>query len=549
MNMKNRRVSCGKYRLCGFLNLHPFFPAFLYPVFCKLDFKDNMHYFFEDGKMSTIQMFHEIDFNTFPELITPSNLGNHYYTVGSETVYAYALSTEHIIWGNVGKFIPLLKSILPSLQNHAQKKRVKSFIFSHWAEHCERSVQNALPRKQGQKAFSAEYCIECVNSPVENASAIGYGRKALSAIICMALLLIMVNSIRVSHSGDQTSAPTPSGPDDSDIFFDLIPDEDVPMLVLRPISPPDDDNSTVYYQRLNVTPSSAIIDYLTSTFVTGTPDIGNSDCHLESGDVLAVDSQSGKEYDIEELVDTVLLIPYRDGNQETFFYGSLSTEGNWDGRCVTNVYEDQKLKSVTDAYYDNGKLLSYKQMYTYVTAKDELVWAFSSRIVQEDNSRSGETWTYYHEDISQNFLFDNVTGKDIIFADHFDSLIECIGARKEGYYNGNTLNGTFNDHTGQAYMVKYFKEDGTVRDLYVGNIENGYPADQTGSAWEIGKKSIDQARYAHYIGTFSNGKWNLGTWTYNLTQEEIDAFLDGYTFNCPLPGLRPDEQEDMELPS
>ena len=96
-------------------------------------------------------------------------------------------------------------------------------------------------------------------------------------------------------------------------------------------------------------------------------------------------------------------------------------------------------------------------------------------------------------------------------------------------------------------MVKYFKEDGMVRNLYIGKVKDGFPSDQTGSAWEIGKKEFDQPRYSHFIGTFSEGKDDQGTWTDDLSQEKIDAFLDGYTFNCSLPGLRSGDVEQKNL--
>lgn len=523
--MKNIGVSHKKYRLCGFLNLHPFFPAFVYPVFCRSDAKGNAHYYFEDGRKCTIQEFHELDLQTFPKKITPSNLGHSNYTAGSDTVYAYALSPDNVVWGIAVDVIPRLKSILPTLQSDAQKKRVNSFISRH----------------------RAEYHIQYMRRFFQDALVPEWENKALQVITWAACLLALAYIVSVFGAMGQKTVR--SEPDDEDELL-ILPDDDIPLAYIPDDPLPDGDDSSVHYQRLNVTSSSIIIDYLTNTFVSGDPYSDDSGGQLTSGDVLAVDSQSGKEYDMQELVDTLLLIPYRDGPQETFFYGSLSTEGKWHGRCVTNVYEDHKLQSVIDACYDNGKLLSYEQVYTYTTKKGELVWAFSSRIVQEDNSRSGETWTYYYDDIFQNFSYDNVTEEDIILADHFDSLIERIGGRIEGYYNGNTSNGIFNDSTGHAYMVKYFKEDGTVRTLYVGKVENGDFSDQTGSAWEIGKITIDQAQYAYFIGTFSSdGKYDIGDWKYNLKQEDIDALLDGYTFNCPLPGLQPDEQEDVDLPS
>lgn len=110
--------------------------------------------------------------------------------------------------------------------------------------------------------------------------------------------------------------------------------------------------------------------------------------------------------------------------------------------------------------------------------------------------------------------------------------------RLEGYYNGYTSNGRFNDESESAYLVKY-NLNGEVRFLYVGAIKEGLPDDDSGNAWSVSWGYADDGYY-YYKGVFSDGNhgetppdWRA------MTQEEINAVVNPQNFACPLTGLFP----------
>jgi|InofroStandDraft_1065614.scaffolds.fasta_scaffold83208_1 hypothetical protein len=59
----------------------------------------------------------------------------------------------------------------------------------------------------------------------------------------------------------------------------------------------------------------------------------------------------------EEISDCKVLLPYKSGDQDVFFYGQINENGRWDGNCILNTYEGDKLVLITDAVYDNGNLI------------------------------------------------------------------------------------------------------------------------------------------------------------------------------------------------
>lgn len=240
-------------------------------------------------------------------------------------------------------------------------------------------------------------------------------------------------------------------------------------------------------------------------------------------------SDNGTEFTADQLVDLKLLLPYRDGNQEVFFYGQYDEENRWDGDCLVNIYENGKLKLITDAVYENGKLLTFKQAFPDTTTGGENIWTFSERTVEDDFS-TGRTWHYFrNEDKRQNFKFDDVTVKDMISADGF---LADLDSSLEGYYCGVISDGYFNDDTGIAYMVKYCI-DGTVKTLYVGNFANGQFEDDSGNAWMIGKLEMGKP-YSYYKGIFKAGNATESGqhWVYDISIEQINEILAEAQFQC-----------------
>lgn len=238
-----------------------------------------------------------------------------------------------------------------------------------------------------------------------------------------------------------------------------------------------------------------------------------------------------EEYTVSQLANRPLLLPYTSGAQEVFFYGQLDGDGNWDGHCIVNIYENNQLSLITDAQYDNGNLLNCKQLFPTTTTGGQSVWAISEREVEHGYS-SGETQYYLRtQNYEKEFAFDDVRSTDIFSVDSFYSTID---SSLVGYYWGNISDKQFNDDTGNAYMVKYFA-DGTVRTLYKGKFKNGQFHDDTGTAWMLGKNEMG-SDYAYYKGIFINGDAtkNPNCWIEPLTLEEIGELVDETAFNCKL---------------
>lgn len=209
------------------------------------------------------------------------------------------------------------------------------------------------------------------------------------------------------------------------------------------------------------------------------------------------------------------MCPYLSDDGEVYFYGQFNGNNHWDGECIINVYKDNILTLVTDAIYDDGELVSYKQILPYKTQSGSDVWCVANRSHTELGNY-GESWNYYKEnDIIKSFNFDNVTPQDIISTNSFR-----YGANfaLEAYYCGQTSDGVYNDNTGTAYLVKYDR-DGTIKTVYRGNFTNGQFDDSTGEAWEIARDN--DPTYIYYKGRFKDGKAVHEKRKRNISLEEI----------------------------
>lgn len=248
--------------------------------------------------------------------------------------------------------------------------------------------------------------------------------------------------------------------------------------------------------------------------------------------VVAYDIDTNAQYTVGQLAEQKLLLPYTSKGQEVFFYGQINVEGQWDGNCILNVYENDELVLITDAVYDDGELCQYKQVFSYTVTSGQRVWAVSNRVHQE-TSNTGETWLYtWTGPYTKEFTIDNVAARDIISADVFRDMID---ENLYGYYCGDTSDGLFNDLSGNAYMV-YFFENGTVRLLYSGRFEDGTFNDDTGNAWYIVK--AEDSDYMYYQGNFKNGKEDHSVITElghpPLTLGEIQEYIGDRHYNVEL---------------
>ena len=240
---------------------------------------------------------------------------------------------------------------------------------------------------------------------------------------------------------------------------------------------------------------------------------------------VAYDPDTNKEYTVDDLAGQKICFNYTSDDGQVFFCGQFNEDGYWDGNCIVNIYKDGKLSLITDAQYQNGSIMDFKQVFPYTPSSDIGVWVISDRTMKKGYS-SGKTWYYIcnGENYDQHFETTSFSEADIISANKFKE--DMYATNLDGYYCGNISSGKFNDTTGKAYMVKYF-EDGTVRSFYHGNFKDGWPHDATGDAWLIGKKTSTQKEYAFYQGVFNKGVSSKESeyWIDPVSEDWIQSFL------------------------
>ncbi len=250
----------------------------------------------------------------------------------------------------------------------------------------------------------------------------------------------------------------------------------------------------------------------------------------KSTDIIAKDIKTEKEYTAKQLEGKKILIPYFENGQEVYFYGQFNTENHWNGDCILNVYKDSKLTYIMEAKYNDGNLLSYKQVFKYTTSLNIKVWSISKR-THKGNVNHGESRNYIrNKNKKKKFNMKNVTSSDILTVDKFKKSIKTP---LEAYYCGNTSNGSYNDKTGNAYLVKY-ASDGTIRTLYCGNFENGKFEDSTGKAWYIVRNPKKGTDYVYYKGDFKDGEALGKDYENHLSIKEIKQIIGNRKFNCKL---------------
>lgn len=222
----------------------------------------------------------------------------------------------------------------------------------------------------------------------------------------------------------------------------------------------------------------------------------------KSSDIVAENTSTGKKYTAGKLVGKKVLMPYIDDGYEIFFYGSFNKNYHWDGNCIINSYKQDKLEYIMEARYDDGEVVSYKQVFCYRNSKDSNVWAVSERKHNSDtDENTGNTWTYHKKDnIKKKFSIEAVSVNDMLSVGQFRKKFTT---NLEGFYHGITSEGSFNDSTGKAYLVKYFK-DGTLEVLYCGRFKDGQFDDDTGNAWYITRGQEDSC-YSYFKGRFDRG--------------------------------------------
>ena len=239
--------------------------------------------------------------------------------------------------------------------------------------------------------------------------------------------------------------------------------------------------------------------------------------------IVVKNASDGRELTLGEIVERKLLLPYSDGESSSIFYGQLSKNGNWDGRCIINTYKSNKLELITEAQYADGILITCNQVFPYHTDREGDVWAVARRTKFDGFSTGDTAYVKRNGDYLIDFEIASATTENILTVDAF---VATLDPKPVGYYHGNISNGLFNDNTGEAYLVKFF-DDGSVRMLYHGCIKNGNIADSSdGSAWFIGRDE-DDTGYVYTTGPFRNGRApRENKYWEPISQEEIQKTLN-----------------------
>lgn len=278
----------------------------------------------------------------------------------------------------------------------------------------------------------------------------------------------------------------------------------------------------------NIRIKENIIKSLSFNALTAT--IENPLWHNE--EIVAEDVDGNNEYTAKEIIGKRVLIPYTDGKYQMIFYGQYNENYHWDGTCVINTYENGKLYIITNNKYKDGKLIKYDQIIQDTHKNDnthevEKRWVIANR-VNEGNYNSGISKTYFRiDDYTMGFEFSNVKVNNVLTFNKFrKKIVNSDKIYQTGYYCGNTANGSYNDDSGDAFLIT-FDENHKIKMIYQGEFVGGYP--ESNDAWEIIRDNIG---YFYYKGPFENGKRSdeKREKPY-LSQKEINMYVSDIDYN------------------
>lgn len=235
-------------------------------------------------------------------------------------------------------------------------------------------------------------------------------------------------------------------------------------------------------------------------------------------------------YTAEDLQNKLIVTMYKESGYEIYFLGTYNENNHWNGECILNAYWNNELVSVFSGIYNDGELYSYKR----VSCDQSEGWTVAKR-TNYDTYASGETWNYEKSKSFPKKIDSEKLDESQIWT--VDEFLNNLGERLTGYYKGNTSEGTYNDNTGDAYIVRY-NESGNVRYLYKGKIVNGEEFDDTGDALIISWGYANDG-YHSYKGEFIGNDDYKSTKEFlkTMTQDEINEKINPEDFDCPLTGL------------
>lgn len=289
------------------------------------------------------------------------------------------------------------------------------------------------------------------------------------------------------------------------------------------------DLSNISIAAISVKSDGVLAEYIRSQEFTNKMDINLGEPSWAPEQVVAIGSD-GTEYKAYEIYNTRVIFSYMENGQDIIFSGQINENNNWDGRCIINVYDNDKFVIATEANYDDGKRIYYEQLFC-----EDNEWIYSERYTYEETN-IGDTWKYQKsEDILKSIDLFEPDENDLIVPKEF---IIPLGQKKTGHYHGNTSNGDYNDDTGEAYYISY-DDSGYARTIYKGRFVDGVFEDSTGKAWYITRESRinTDMNYQYYKGEFQFGhpvsekeRGESSIFDEKITLEEANRIVIGEEF-------------------
>lgn len=294
-------------------------------------------------------------------------------------------------------------------------------------------------------------------------------------------------------------------------------------------SPIEEESITkvVIIPRLAQAPSSSF-GYLVNGYT--------NDLLLLDQEVRVLDFVTRQEIPIEQLAGQKILSSYVENDKTVYFLGQYSKACNWDGYCITNVYNsDGTLYGICEYEFEDGESRSCKSLYN--TGQNK-IWICVDRVYDGAES-NGESIQYTFEYGDRKAFSDNdVESSDILYIDNF---LAGIDAKVHSHYRGRMSNGKYNDMSGDAFLITYFDADvikgadvPIIKTLYNGKFQDGQYFEENYDSWYITRDA--DTTYMYYKGGFSKGKVKhkdraKETFVNNLSHEQIEEYLKEYGFS------------------
>lgn len=257
--------------------------------------------------------------------------------------------------------------------------------------------------------------------------------------------------------------------------------------------------------------------------------VSRTSAPLDSSSVLGTNVE-GKQCITSDYVNETILLTYKENDKEIYFLGQFNENYHWDGYCIINAYHlDGTLYGICESNYKDGEKVDYE---SFVQEENTDNWIYSKRKCEEGyNTGINKTYQYVSTD-KKSFTQENARFSDVLTVEPY--LQEHYMALKSEY-TGRTSEGIYNDTTGNAYYISFYK-DQSVKTLYQGNVIDGKFDDDSGQAWQIACNRENNTKYLYYCGIFEDGsmkdKGNSNRIQVDLSQNDIQKILQEK--NCTL---------------